>query len=55
MMKNKYFHYTSSCIMRNTLSCIIEIFLLYNNKNIYCHYIFSYIMTINILIIHRLV
>ena len=33
-----------------------SVFLLYEtmyNKNIYCHYISSYIMTINIFIIHE--
>ena len=66
-MKNKYCHYTSSRITRYTFSCIKKYLLSlyiasYNtiytfmyNKNVCCHYIFSYIMTTNIFIIHRLV
>ena len=43
---NKYFNYTSSCIMRNTLHV---------SRNICCYYILPHIMTTNILIIHRLI
>ena len=39
-MTNKYCHYTSFCIMKNTLSFIM--------KNEYCHYTRSYIITTNI-------
>ena len=58
-MRNKYYYYTSSCIMRNTFS--LYIFLLKRNK--YCYYTPSCIMRntlscireINIVIIHLLV
>ena len=50
-MKNKYFNYTSSCITRYTISCIMKCLLslyniLYNdNKQISSLYIISYITT----------
>ena len=61
IIKNKYCHYTLSCVMRNTLSCIREIFVLYivlynekyiffYNKNIYSHYTSSCITETNILL-----
>ena len=55
-MKNKYFYYTSSRIMKNTFSyimkCLLSLYIVsYNekytfmyNRNVCCHYILSYIM-----------
>ena len=57
----------TSCIIRNTISCIMKCLLSlyivsYNQKynfmyqeNICCKYTFSYIITTNIFIIHNLV
>ena len=55
-MKNKYCYYTSSCILRNTLSCtkkcLLSLYIVsYNKKytfiyerNVCCYYISSYII-----------
>ena len=70
-MRNICCYYTSSCIMRNTLSCIREIniviihrlvpkiFVVINiflyNRNKYCYYTRRYIITIFISVIYLLV
>ena len=51
---NKYCHYTSYCIMRNTPSCIIEtnilLYVFLYNENICFYYTSSCIIETNILL-----
>ena len=51
-MKNKYYHYISSRIIRYTLSyikkCLLSLYTLLLLKNKYCYYTSSHIMRTNI-------